>query len=182
MPCLFHANLFALDVARSYDPIRCQEPQWPRRPLAIGRRGLPLNLSRSAPACRRRLRLSLISADTALAARNPLLRRGSPSLSTRMRRPPRAQRERGYPRRLPGSPGRGLCLFAGLPAHHAEGPQPPHELGGGGGVRLRLGHAPLEHLLASPEQALGPLPPVHPYLERTPEPLGISLGWCPAWA
>lgn len=27
---------------RSYDPIRCQEPQWPRRPLAIGRRGLPL--------------------------------------------------------------------------------------------------------------------------------------------
>ena len=65
---------------------------------------------------------------------------GSPSLSTRMRRPPRAQRERGYPRRLPGSPGRGLCLFAGLPAHHAEGPQPPHELGGGGGVRLRLGH------------------------------------------
>ena len=28
--------------ARSYDPIRCQEPQWPRRPLAIGRRGLPL--------------------------------------------------------------------------------------------------------------------------------------------
>ena len=35
--------------ARSYDPIRCQEPQWPRRPLAIGRRGLPLNPSRSAP-------------------------------------------------------------------------------------------------------------------------------------
>ena len=49
MPCLFHANLFALDAARSYDPIRCQEPQWPRRPLAIGRRGLPLNPSRSAP-------------------------------------------------------------------------------------------------------------------------------------
>ena len=33
----------------SYDPIRCQGPQWPRRPLAIGRRGLPLNPSRSAP-------------------------------------------------------------------------------------------------------------------------------------
>lgn len=72
-----------------------------------------------------------------------------------MRPLPRAQRERGCPRRLPGSPGRGLCLFAGLPAHRAEGPQPSHELGGGGGVRLRLGHAPLEHLLASPEQALG---------------------------
>ena len=104
---------------------------------------------------------------------------GSPSLSTRMRRPPRAQRERGYPRRLPGSPGRGLCLFAGLPAHHAEGPQPPHELGGGGGVRLRLGHAPLEHLLASPEQALGPLPPVHPYLERDSGALGHQLGLVP---
>ncbi|WP_233505085.1 hypothetical protein [Collinsella sp. OM07-12] len=31
------------------DPIHCQGPQWPRRPLAIGRRGLPLNPSRSAP-------------------------------------------------------------------------------------------------------------------------------------
>ena len=49
MPPSFHANLFALAPARSYDPIRCQEPQWPRRPLAIGRRGLPLNPSRSAP-------------------------------------------------------------------------------------------------------------------------------------
>ena len=49
MPPSFHANLFALATARSYDPIRCQEPQWPRRPLAIGRRGLPLNPSRSAP-------------------------------------------------------------------------------------------------------------------------------------
>ena len=38
-----------LSAFRSYDPIRCQEPQWPRRPLAIGRRGLPLNPSRSAP-------------------------------------------------------------------------------------------------------------------------------------
>lgn len=38
-----------LQASRSYDPIRCQEPQWPRRPLAIGRRGLPLNPSRSAP-------------------------------------------------------------------------------------------------------------------------------------
>ena len=38
-----------LEGIRSYDPIRCQEPQWPRRPLAIGRRGLPLNPSRSAP-------------------------------------------------------------------------------------------------------------------------------------
>ena len=42
-------TLLALAGFRSYDPIRCQEPQWPRRPLAIGRRGLPLNPSRSAP-------------------------------------------------------------------------------------------------------------------------------------
>lgn len=37
------------EAFHSYDPIRCQEPQWPRRPLAIGRRGLPVNPSRSAP-------------------------------------------------------------------------------------------------------------------------------------
>ena len=92
-----------------------------------------------------------------------------------MRPLPRAQRERGCPRRLPGSPGRGLCLFGCLPAHRAEGPQPPHELGGGGGVRLRLGHAPGEHLLAAPEQALGTLPPVHPYLERDAAALGHQL-------
>ena len=92
-----------------------------------------------------------------------------------MRPLPRAQRKRGYPRRLPGSPGRGLCLFGCLPAHRAEGPQPPHELGGGGGVRLRLGHAPGEHLLAAPEQALGTLPPVHPHLERDAAALGHQL-------
>ena len=46
---LFRGNLGHPEPARSYDPIRCQEPQWPRRPLAIGRRGLPLNPSRSAP-------------------------------------------------------------------------------------------------------------------------------------
>lgn len=90
---------------------------------------------------------------------------GSPSLSTRTRRPPRARRERGYPRRPPGSPGRGLCLFGCLPAHRAEGPQPPHELGGGGRVGLRRGHAAGEHLLAPPQEPLGPLPPAHPYLE-----------------
>ena len=145
-------------------------------PTACNRSAGPaVNPSRSAPACHRRLRLSLISADTVLSARTPFLRRGSPSLSRRMRRAPRAQRNRGYPRRPPGSPGRGLCLFAGLPAHRAEGPQPSHELGGGGGVRLRLGHAPLEHLLASPEQALGPLPPVHPYLEGDAGALGHQL-------
>ena len=45
----FQGTLLALAGFRSYDPIRRQEPQWPRRPLAIGRRGLPLNPSRSAP-------------------------------------------------------------------------------------------------------------------------------------
>ena len=165
MPSSFHANLFALVGARSYDPILCQEPQWPRRPLAIGRRGLPLTRPGPPPACHRRLRLSLISADTVLPARTPFLRRGSPSLSRRMRRAPRAQRNRGYPRRPPGSPGRGLCLFRALPAHHAEGPEPPHELGRGGRVGLRRGHAAGEHLLAPPQEPLGPLPPVHPYLE-----------------
>lgn len=44
-----HRALSGLKGFPSYDPIRCQEPQWPRRPLAIGRRGLPLNPSRSAP-------------------------------------------------------------------------------------------------------------------------------------
>ena len=162
---LFQGTLLALAGFRSYDPIRCQEPQWPRRPLAIGRRGLPLTRPGPPPACRRRLRLSLISADTVLSARTPFLRRGSPSLSRRMRRAPRAQRNRGYPRRPPGSPGRGLCLFRALPAHHAEGPEPPHELGRGGRVGLRRGHAAGEHLLAPPQEPLGPLPPVHPYLE-----------------
>lgn len=46
---LFLDKIYELTGVRSYDPIRCQEPQWPRRPLAIGRRGLPLNPSRSAP-------------------------------------------------------------------------------------------------------------------------------------
>jgi len=46
---LFRGNLGHPEPARSYDPIHCQGPQWPRRPLAIGRRGLPLNPSRSAP-------------------------------------------------------------------------------------------------------------------------------------
>ena len=127
--------------------------------------GLPLTRPGPPPACRRRLRLSLISADTVLSARTPFLRRGSPSLSGRIRRAPRAQRNRGCPRRPPGSPGRGLCLFRALPAHHAEGPEPPHELRRGGRVGLRLGHAAGEHLLAPPQEPLGPLPPVHPYLE-----------------
>ena len=55
--CKFKDHFYCVDAlvqdvtarVHSYDPIRCQEPQWPRRPLAIGRRGLPLNPSRSAP-------------------------------------------------------------------------------------------------------------------------------------
>lgn len=183
MPPSFHANLFALAPARSYDPIRCQEPQWPRRPLAIGRRGLPLNPSRSAPGMS-----STPSAQSHIRGyrsggpQSSPSAGGSPSLSTRMRRPPRAQRERGYPRRLPGSPGRGLCLFAGPPAHRAEGPQPPHELGGGGGVRLRLGHAPSSISSRRRSRRSDPFLPCILISSGTPEPLGISLGWCPAWA
>ncbi len=123
MPCLFHANLFALDVARSYDPIRCQEPQWPRRPLAIGRRGLPLTRPGPPPACHRRLRLSLISADTVLSARTPFLRRGSPSLSRRMRRAPRAQRNQGVSpkgRRLAGA---GAMSIPRPPGTSCRGPR-----------------------------------------------------------
>ena len=112
----------ALAGFRSYDPIRCQEPQWPRRPLAIGRRGLPLTRPGPPPACHRRLRLSLISADTVLSARTPFLRRGSPSLSRRMRRAPRAQRNRGCPRRPPGSPGRGAMSIPRPPGTSCRGP------------------------------------------------------------
>ena len=85
--------------------------------------GPAVNPSRSAPACRRRLRLSLISADTVLSARTPFLRRGSPSLSRRMRRAPRAQRNRGYPRRPPGSPGRGLWSIPLPPGTSCRGPR-----------------------------------------------------------
>ena len=50
LPCILTSSGTPLPLGiSSYDPIRCQEPQWPRRPLAIGRRGLPLNPSRSAP-------------------------------------------------------------------------------------------------------------------------------------
>ncbi len=88
----------------------------------------------------------------------------------------RAHSENGsVPEGCPARRDGGLCLFRALPAHHAEGPQQPHELGGGGGVRLRLGHAPFEHLLASPEQALGPLPPVQPRnLLATASPVSAS--------
>lgn len=120
---LFRGNLGHPEPARSYDPIRCQEPQWPRRPLAIGRRGLPLTRPGPPPACRRRLRLSLISADTVLSARTPFLRRGPPSLSGRMRRAPRAQRNRGYPRRPPGSPGRGAMSIPRPPGTSCRGPR-----------------------------------------------------------
>ncbi|WP_270226969.1 hypothetical protein, partial [Collinsella aerofaciens] len=77
----------------------------------------------------------------------------------------------------------GLCLFAGLPAHRAEGPQPPHELGGGGGVRLRLGHAPLECISSRRRSRRSdPFLPCILISRGTPEPLGISFGWWPAWA
>ena len=130
--------------ARSYGPIRCQEPQWPRRPLAIGRRGLPL--TRPGPP-----RHVVGAFGSVSYPRIPFCRPalhsfggGSPSLSTRMRRPPRAQRERGYPRRLPGRRDGGY-VYSPASLHIVPRAQPPHELGGGGGVRLRLGHAPLEH-------------------------------------
>ncbi len=43
-------------------------------------------------------------------------------LSSRMRRPPRAQRERGCPRRPPGSPGRGLMSIPRPPGTSRRGP------------------------------------------------------------
>ena len=180
MPPSFHANLFALAPARSYDPIRCQEPQWPRRPLAIGRRGLPLNSSRSAPGMS-----STPSAQSHIRG----YRSGGPQSSPSAGVPQVCRREcgdrrahsenGGIPEGCPARRDGGYVYSPAPPAHRAEGPQPPHELGGGGGVRLRLGHAPPEHPLASPEQALGPLPPVHPYLERDSGALGHQLGLVP---
>ena len=156
-------------------------------PTACNRSAGPaVNPSRSAPACHRRLRLSLISADTVLSARTPFLRRGSPSLSRRMRRAPRAQRNRGYPRRPPGSPGRGLCLFRALPAHHAEGPEPPHELGRGGRVGLRRGHAAGMPRASIPSRRRrsrsDPFLPCILISRGTPVSLGMSFGWCRAAA
>ena len=90
----------------------------------------------------------------------------------------RAQRNRGCPRRPPGSPGRGLCLFRALPAHHAEGPEPPHELRRGGRVGLRLGHAAGEHLLAPPQDTPSSRASLSRGARRSP--LGISFGWWPA--
>ena len=116
-------SLLALVPVRSYDPIRCQEPQWPRRPLAIGRRGLPLTRPGPPPACHRRLRLSLISADTVLSARTPFLRRGSPSLSRRMRRAPRAQRNGGYPRKAARLAGTGAMSIPRPPGTSCRGPR-----------------------------------------------------------
>ena len=141
--------------------------------FAIGRRGLPLNPSRSAPGMS-----STPSAQSHIrgyrpAARNPSFG-GLPKSDyahAAAARPAKA----GVSPKAARLAGTGLCLFGCLPAHRAEGPQPPHELGGGGGVRLRLGHAPGEHLLAAPEQALGTLPPVHPHLERDAAALGHQL-------
>lgn len=175
MPASFHANLFALVFVRSYDPIRCQEPQWPRRPLAIGRRGLPLNPSRSAPGMS-----STPSAQSHIRGYRSVGPHSIPSAglpksdyahAAAAARPAKA----GVSPKAARLAGTGAMSIRLPPAHRAEGPQPPHELGGGGGVRLRLGHAPGEHLPAAPEQALGTLPPVHPHLERDAAALGHQL-------
>ena len=168
--------------ARSYDPIRCQEPQWPRRPLAIGRRGLPLNPSRSAPGMS-----STPSAQSHIRGYRSGGPQSSPSagvpksVDANAATAARTARTGVSPKaaRLAGT---GLCLFAGLPAHHAEGPQPPHELGGGGGVRLRLGHALSSISSRRRSRRSDPFLPCILISSGTPEPLGISLGWCPAWA
>lgn len=81
----------------------------------------------------------------------------------------------GVPEGCPARRDGGLCLFRALPAHRAEGPQPPHELGRGGRVRLRLRHPAGDHLLAAAQEPLGPLPPVHPYLEGHAGALGHQL-------
>ncbi len=165
MPCLFHANLFALDVARSYDPIHCQGPQWPRRRLQ----------SSAGPAVKPvpvRPRHVIDAFGSVSYPRIPLRRPailsfgGVPLVCLRACGGRRAHSENGgVPEGCPARRDGGLCLFRALPAHRAEGPQPPHELGRGGRVRLRLRHPAGDHLLAAAQEPLGPLPPVHPYLE-----------------
>ncbi len=182
-----YAALFSRHLARSggfcsYDPIRCQEPQWPRRPLAIGRRGLPLTRPGPPPACHRRLRLSLISADTVLSARTPFLRRGSPSLSRRMRRAPRAQRNRGYPRRPPGSPGRGLCLFRAL--RHIVPRAQSHLTSSAAVAALAFAWGMPRASISSRRRRSrsDPFLPCILISRGTPVSLGMSFGWCRAAA
>ncbi len=145
--------------------------QWPRRPLAIGRRGLPLNPSRSAPGMS-----STPSAQSHIrgyrpAARNPPFG-GLPKSGYAHAAAARPAKAGVSPKaaRLAGT-----GLFIRLPPGTSRRiPQPPHELGGGGGVRLRLGHAPGEHLRGAGAGART-LPPVHPHLERDAAALGHQL-------
>ncbi len=108
--------------ARSYDPIRCQEPQLPRRPLAIGRRGRLLNPSRSAPGMS-----STPSAQSHIrgyrsGGRNPLLRRGSPSLTSRMRRCRAHSENGGVPEGCPARRDGGYVYSPASPGTSCRGP------------------------------------------------------------
>ena len=80
---------------------------------------------------------------------------------------PRAQRNRGYPRRPPGSPGRGLCLDSARPPRHIM-PRAQSHLTSSAAVAALAFAAGMPRASISSRrrrQPLGPLPPVHPYLE-----------------
>ena len=183
MPCLFHANLFALDVARSYDPIRCQEPQWPRRPLAIGRRGLPLNPSRSAPGMS-----STPSAQSHIRG----YRSGGPQSSPSAGVPQVCRRECGDRRAhsenggIPeGCPARRDGGYVYSPASRHIMPRAHSHLTSSAAVAAFAfaWGMPLSSISSRRRSRRSdPFLPCILISSGTPEPLGISLGWCPAWA
>ena len=183
MPCLFHANLFALDVARSYDPIRCQEPQWPRRPLAIGRRGLPLNPSRSAPGMS-----STPSAQSHIRGYRSDGPQSSPSAGV----PQVCRRECGDRRAhseiggIPeGRPARrdGGCVYS-APSRHIM-PRAHSHLTSSAAVAALAFAAGMPRASISSRRRRSRSDPFLPCIlisRGTPVSLGMSFGWCRAAA
>ncbi len=125
-----HISLISPPTQASWPSIR-RRYEWPRRPLAIGRRGLPLNPVPVRPGMSSTPRLSLISADTVLSARTPFLwrvpclRRGAEA----WRASARTAQLRGISKAARPA-GTGLCQLVSAPpgTSCARGPEPPHEL------------------------------------------------------
>ena len=179
---LLEGTLLALAGFRSYDPIRCQEATM-APPTACNRSAGPaVNPSRSAPGMS-----STPSAQSHIrgyrsVGPHSIPSAGFPKSVEAHAGGLRAHSEIGVSPKAARLAGTGLCLFRALPAHHAEGPEPPHELGRGGRVGLRRGHAAGEHLLAPPQEPLGP-PSSRASLSRgDARVLGMSFGWCRAAA
>lgn len=170
-----------LRVARSYDPIRCQEPQWPRRPLAIGRRGLPLNPSRSAPGMS-----STPSAQSHIRGYRSGVPQSSPSAGV----PQACRRERGD-RRAHGENG---GIPEGRPARRDGGyvySAPSRHIAPRAHSHLTSSAAALAFAAGMPRASIssrrrrsrsGPFPPRILISRGTPVSLGMSFGWCRAAA